>query len=91
MKKRKPGNRLEVSATGLGCMGMSFGCAPFREKKDSIKLIHQGHGRHGERFDCRRQSEIFRPLGSGRPNHPPGAGPAAGGGPANCCLSSFNS
>ena len=42
MKKRKLGNQgLEVSALGLGCMGMSFGYAPFPEKKDSIALIHK--------------------------------------------------
>ena len=42
MKKRKLGNcGLEVSALGLGCMGMSFSYAPFAEKKDAIALIHK--------------------------------------------------
>jgi aryl-alcohol dehydrogenase-like predicted oxidoreductase len=42
MEKRKLGNQgLEVSALGLGCMGMSFSYAPFPEKKDSIALLHK--------------------------------------------------
>ena len=42
MQTRKLGNQgLEVSALGLGCMGMSFSYAPFPEKKDSIALIHK--------------------------------------------------
>jgi aryl-alcohol dehydrogenase-like predicted oxidoreductase len=40
MQKRKLGNsNLEVSAIGLGCMGMTFSYAPFPEKKDSIALL----------------------------------------------------
>jgi aryl-alcohol dehydrogenase-like predicted oxidoreductase len=40
MQKRKLGNsNLEVSALGLGCMGMTFSYAPFPEKKDSIALL----------------------------------------------------
>ena len=42
MEKRKVGNQgLEVSALGLGCMGMSFSYAPFPSKEDSIALIHK--------------------------------------------------
>src|SRR5512141_2638816 len=40
MKKRKLGNSgLEVSALGLGCMGLSFGYGPAVEREDGIKLI----------------------------------------------------
>ena len=41
MKKWKLGNdKLEVSAIGLGCMGMSFGYGPAADKKEMIQLIH---------------------------------------------------
>src|SRR6202161_964821 len=40
MKKRKLGkSNLEVSALGLGCMGMSFGLGPPADKKEGISLI----------------------------------------------------
>jgi aryl-alcohol dehydrogenase-like predicted oxidoreductase len=40
MQKRKLGNsNLEVSALGLGCMGLSFGYGPAIDKQDGIKLI----------------------------------------------------
>ena len=40
MKKRTLGNdKLEVSAIGLGCMGMSFGYGPPGEKSEMIKVI----------------------------------------------------
>jgi len=42
MKKRRLGkSTLEVSAIGLGCMGMSFGYGPAADKKEMIKLIHK--------------------------------------------------
>src|ERR1700716_2187066 len=40
MQKRKLGNsNLEVSAIGLGCMGMSFGYGPAADKQEMISLI----------------------------------------------------
>jgi len=42
IQKRKLGNSgLEVSALGLGCMGLSFGYGPETNKEDAIKLIHR--------------------------------------------------
>jgi aryl-alcohol dehydrogenase-like predicted oxidoreductase len=41
VQKRKLGNNLEVSAMGLGCMGMSFGYGPPADKQEMIKLIHR--------------------------------------------------
>src|SRR5471032_1275181 len=50
MQKRKLGNSgLEVSAIGLGCMGLSFGYGPATEKSDGIKLI-QSAFEHGVTF-----------------------------------------
>ena len=40
MQKRKLGNsNLEVSAIGLGCMGMSFSYGPPADKQEMIALI----------------------------------------------------
>jgi len=40
MQRRKLGNsNLEVSALGLGCVGMSFGYGPASDKKEMISLI----------------------------------------------------
>ena len=40
METRKLGNsNLEVSALGLGCMGMSVGYGPASDKKEMISLI----------------------------------------------------
>ncbi|MCI0442139.1 aldo/keto reductase, partial [bacterium] len=42
MKKRKLGkSNLEVSALGLGCMGMSSGYGPAADKNEMISLIHK--------------------------------------------------
>src|SRR6185369_936497 len=40
MKKRKLGkSELEVSAIGLGCMGMSFGYGPPKDKQEMISVL----------------------------------------------------
>jgi aryl-alcohol dehydrogenase-like predicted oxidoreductase len=41
MKKRKLGKSLEVSAIGLGCMGMSFSYGPPKDKQEMISLLRK--------------------------------------------------
>jgi aryl-alcohol dehydrogenase-like predicted oxidoreductase len=42
MQKRKLGkSKLEVSAIGLGCMGMSFNYGPAGDKQEMISLIRR--------------------------------------------------
>lgn len=60
MEKRKLGkNGLEVSALGLGCMGMSFSYYPFPEKKDAINLMHQAVEQGVNFFDT---AEVYGPY-----------------------------
>lgn len=60
MNKRTLGNTgLEVSAIGLGCMGMNFSYAPFPEKKDSIALIHKAFEVGVTFFDT---AEVYGPY-----------------------------
>src|SRR5215468_2935410 len=52
MQKRKLGNSdLEVSAIGLGCMGMSFGYGPAGDKQEMISLIRSAVDRGVTFFD----------------------------------------
>jgi aryl-alcohol dehydrogenase-like predicted oxidoreductase len=52
MQKRKLGkSNLEVSAIGLGCMGMSFGYGPPKEKNEMISLIRAAVERGVTFFD----------------------------------------
>jgi aryl-alcohol dehydrogenase-like predicted oxidoreductase len=60
MQKRKLGNQgLEVSAMGLGCMGMSFSYAPFPPKKESIALIRKAVEEGITFFDT---AEVYGPF-----------------------------
>jgi len=60
MKKRKLGkSNLEVSAIGLGCMGMTFAFSPFPEKKEMISLIRTAVERGVTFFDT---AEVYGPF-----------------------------
>jgi len=59
MQKRKLGNNLEVSALGLGCMGMSFGYGPARDKQEMISLIRAAFERGVTVFDT---AEVYGPF-----------------------------
>src|SRR5882672_4766560 len=60
MQKRKLGkSNLEVSAIGLGCMGMSFGYGPAADKQEMIKLIHSAVEQGVTFFDT---AEVYGPF-----------------------------
>lgn len=60
MQKRKLGkSNLEVSALGLGCMGMSFSYGPPKDKQEMISLIHAAVERGVTFFDT---AEVYGPL-----------------------------
>jgi pyridoxine 4-dehydrogenase len=59
MKKRRLGNDLEVSAIGLGCMGLSFGLGPAVAKQDAIGLIRAAVERGVTFFDT---AEAYGPF-----------------------------
>ncbi len=59
MQKRKLGkSNLEVSAIGLGCMGLSFGLGPAVDKKEGISLIRAAVERGVTFFDT---AEVYGP------------------------------
>ena len=60
MKKRKLGNSgLEVSALGLGCMGMSYGYGPAGDKQEMISLLRTAVERGVTFFDT---AEVYGPF-----------------------------
>jgi aryl-alcohol dehydrogenase-like predicted oxidoreductase len=60
MQKRKLGkSNLEVSALGLGCMGMSFSYGPPKDKKEMISLLHAAVERGITFFDT---AEVYGPY-----------------------------
>src|SRR5437879_9515385 len=60
MQKRKLGkSNLEVSAIGLGCMGLSFGFGPAVDKKEGVSLIRAAVERDVTFFDT---AEVYGPF-----------------------------
>lgn len=60
MEKRILGkNKLEVSALGLGCMGLSFGYGKPTEKQDAIQLIRAAYEQGVTFFDT---AEVYGPY-----------------------------
>src|SRR5580692_4412455 len=60
METRKLGNSsLEVSALGLGCMGLSFSYKPFPEKHEAIALLRAAVERGVTLFDT---AEVYGPF-----------------------------
>src|SRR2546427_6960525 len=60
MQKRKLGrSNLEVSAVGLGCMGMSFGYGPAADKQEMISLLRSAVDRGVTFFDT---AEVYGPF-----------------------------
>ncbi|HTS67678.1 MAG TPA: aldo/keto reductase, partial [Terriglobia bacterium] len=60
MQKRKLGkSNLEVSAIGLGCMGLSFGYGPATERQQAITLIRTAFDRGVTFFDT---AEAYGPF-----------------------------
>jgi aryl-alcohol dehydrogenase-like predicted oxidoreductase len=60
MLKRKLGkSNLEVSAIGLGCMGMSFSYGPPKDKREMIDLLHAAVARGITFFDT---AEVYGPF-----------------------------
>jgi aryl-alcohol dehydrogenase-like predicted oxidoreductase len=60
MKRRKLGKSgLEVSAIGLGCMGMSFGYGPPKDKQEMISLLRAAVERGVTFFDT---AEVYGPF-----------------------------
>ena len=60
MQKRNLGrSNLEVSALGLGCMGMSFGYGPAADKQQMISLIRSAVERGVTFFDT---AEAYGPF-----------------------------
>ncbi len=60
MQKRRLGNsNLEVSAIGLGCMGMSWSYGPPKNKREMTTLLHAAVERDVTFFDT---AEVYGPL-----------------------------
>src|SRR5688500_3467960 len=59
MQRRKLGRNLEVSAIGLGCMGMSSSYGPPKDKQEMISLLRAAVKRGITFFDT---AEVYGPF-----------------------------
>jgi len=59
MNKRTLGKNLEVSALGLGCMGLSFAYGPATERDEGIRLLRTAFERGVTFFDT---AEVYGPY-----------------------------
>src|ERR1700712_6130770 len=60
MQQRQLGRSgLQVSALGLGCMGLSYGYGPATDRQEAIKLIRAAHERGVTFFDT---AEAYGPF-----------------------------
>ena len=59
MQKRRLGKNLEVSALGLGCMGLSYGYGPAIDKQAAISLLRAAVERGVTLFDT---AEVYGPF-----------------------------
>lgn len=59
MQKRILGKDLEVSAIGLGCMGLSYGYGPATDRSEAIRLIRAAYERGVTFFDT---AEAYGPF-----------------------------
>jgi hypothetical protein len=71
MQKRKLGNSgLEVSAIGLGCMGMSFSYGPPKDKQEMTSAAGSGGKRHHVLRHCRGLRPVLERRARGRSPRP---------------------
>ncbi len=59
LPKRTLGGTLEVSALGLGCMGMTYSYPPFPDKREMVALIREAVDRGVTFFDT---AEVYGPF-----------------------------
>jgi aryl-alcohol dehydrogenase-like predicted oxidoreductase len=59
MKTRMLGNRLKISAIGLGCMGLSYGYGPATDRQEAVRLIRAAVERGVSFFDT---AEVYGPF-----------------------------
>ena len=76
MQKRTLGNSLEVSAIGLGCMGMSQSYPPFPDRSEAMALLRTAVERGVTFFDTAAGLRPVHERGARRRGA--GAGPRAG-------------